>query len=191
MGEILDFSEPADFPKLAVEKIDTELGKFEGNRYGQAVKDFVASTLKNFCGQDPRFAEVVYRTKRTLSDCCASIMEGCGSHISDIDVYRGAVRFYFPNSDICFTMNIDLTGEPPTEEEMAREAPVKKAGNGKPAQQKTKKRENNGTSKGASPNPEKENTPAEKRQHAPAQRSARKPSGKAENNDDMIQLTLF
>ena len=42
-------------------------------------------------------------------------MKGCGNHIADIDVYRKAVQFYFPNSTIECVMTITLTGEEPDE----------------------------------------------------------------------------
>lgn len=110
----------------ATEKIDAELKDFKGDRYAEAVKKHVASTIKHFCEQNEAFAEVVFRTKRTLSDCCAEIMKGCGNCISDIDVYRGAVRNYFPNADIEFSMTIKINGDAPSEEEMNR-VPEKKA----------------------------------------------------------------
>ena len=109
-----------EYSRLAVEKIAAELKAFKGDRYGMAVKDHVASTITHFCEQNERFAEVVYKTKHTLSDCCAEIMKGCGQSISDIDVYRGAVRNYFPNADIDFHMTITLTGDAPTAEEIDR-----------------------------------------------------------------------
>ena len=115
------------YTKLAVDKIAAELKDFKGDRYGMAVKDHVASTITHFCEQNERFAEVVYKTKRTLSDCCAEIMKGCGQSISDIDVYRGAVRNYFPNADIDFHMTITLTGDAPTVEQMERVPEQKQA----------------------------------------------------------------
>ena len=120
MSNILNFAPSQKFSQLAVEKIAAELKDFKGDRYGMAVKNHVAATITHFCEQNERFAEVVYKTKRTLSDCCAEIMKGCGTSISDIDVYRGAVRNYFPNADIDFHMTITLTGEAPTAEEMDR-----------------------------------------------------------------------
>lgn len=110
----------------ATKKIDAELKDFKGDRYAEAVKKHVASTIKHFCEQNEAFAEVVFRTKRTLSDCCTEIMKGCGNSISDIDVYRGAVRNYFPNADIEFSMTIKINGDAPSEEEMNR-VPEKKA----------------------------------------------------------------
>lgn len=126
MSNILNFAPSQKFSQLAVEKIAAELKDFKGDKYGMAVKNHVAATITHFCEQNERFAEVVYKTKRTLSDCCAEIMKGCGTSISDIDVYRGAVRNYFPNADIDFHMTITLTGEAPTAEEMDR-VPEQKA----------------------------------------------------------------
>lgn len=118
MGNITEIHK--DYQALAKEKIAVELKSFTGGQKEKAVSEFVASTLTHFCEQNTSFAEVVYKTRRTLSDCCAKIMKGCGTHISDIDVYRGAVKSYFPNSDIRCIMEIEITGEAPSEEEMAK-----------------------------------------------------------------------
>lgn len=187
-----------DFSKLATDKIAKELSEFKGDRYGQAVKSFVASTLTNFCGQSQRFAQVVYETPATLSDCCAEIMKGCGSHISDIDVYRGAVRYYFPNAEIEFTLTIDASGDMPTPEEMA-----------KPKPQAFKEDDGNSTQPARRPQraakaaqAEKKNIAPQKKkpekqaQAVPEEKPARKPKmdSKAKNagqDDGLIQLSLF
>ncbi len=112
------------FPALvnqAVDKLGQEETSFSGGQKEQAIHKAVAATLKKFCEEDARFAQVVLKTRRTLSDCCGQIVKGVGSSISDLEVYRRAVQFYFPNSEIEFKMNILLTGEAPSEEEMARE----------------------------------------------------------------------
>lgn len=119
----MELIKPRKYGEMAAEKIAKELKEFKGDRYGDAVKNFVASTLTNFCEQNERFAQVVYETEATLSDCCSKIMRNCGNHISDIDVYRGAVRYYFPNAEVHFTMTIDASGEMPTPEEMAKPTP--------------------------------------------------------------------
>lgn len=190
-----------NFSQLAVEKIAAELKDFKGDRYGMAVKNHVASTLTHFCEQDERFAEVVYKTKRTLSDCCAAIMKGCGQSISDIDVYRGAVRHYFPNADIDFHMTISLKGEAPTEEEMSRVPEQKPAG--KPA----KKNEGKDTPKAekafkAAPAPSKP-APVEKAKKPEAPKPVPKPTADkseavpkkktkgAYEDPNVIQLALF
>lgn len=191
---------PRKYGELAEEKISRELKEFKGNNYGNAVKSFVASTLTNFCQQNERFAQVVYETEATLSDCCAKIMQKCGNHISDIDVYRGAVKYYFPNAEIEFTMTIDASGEAPTPEQMAKpeKKPQKAEGNsdqpaGAPAEKsKTAKRERKNASA-----PEKKK-PAEAPKTLPEDKPAPKPrketrrKAKTEAPDDgLIQLTLF
>ena len=117
--------EELKYSALAVKKIAAELESFKGGQKESAVSKFVASTLTHFCEQNERFAEVVYKTTRTLSDCCVEIMDGCGNAISDIDVYRGAVKSYFPNANISFKMDIQINGDAPDADELNRE-PKKK-----------------------------------------------------------------
>jgi len=109
-----------NFSILAAAKIATELASFRGGHKETTVSKFVASTLTHFCEESERFAEVVYKTPRTLSDCCAEIMNGCGNQVSDIDVYRGAVQSYFPNADIFFKMEIQINGDAPSDTELMR-----------------------------------------------------------------------
>ncbi len=142
MGEIITLPDKGYIQK-AVDKLAAELKAFKGDRYAMAVKDHVASILTHFCEEDAWFAEVVFKTKHTLSDCCSEIMKGCGNCVSDIDVYRGAVRNYFPNADIEFHMSFTITGDAPTEEEMNRrpkvETPKKKTAAKKPAREAPEK----------------------------------------------------
>ena len=191
------------FSQLAVEKIAAELKDFKGDRYGMAVKNHVAATITHFCEQNERFAEVVYKTRRTLSDCCAEIMKGCGQSISDIDVYRGAVRNYFPNADIDFHMTITLTGDAPTAEEMERvpeqkQAPKaeKKAPDKKPA--KEEKPAQAASAPPAATAPKKKTgaqTPVYRRPTPPpppkpAEQPKKKTKG-AYEDPNVIQLALF
>lgn len=212
MSNVLNFNQPKKYSQLAAEKIATELKNFKGDRYGMAVKNHVAATITHFCEQNERFAEVVYKTKRTLSDCCAEIMKGCGQSISDIDVYRGAVRNYFPNADIDFHMTITLTGEAPTAEEMERVAaqktepkaekktegkkPTTKAE--KPAQPAPAASAVQPTELSAANKPQKKTgaqTPEYRRPTPPpAPKSVEKPTKKvkgAYEDPNVIQLTLF
>lgn len=190
---------PKNYSELAAEKIANELKDFKGNQYGNAVKRFVAATLTNFCEQSERFARVVYETEATLSDCCAKIMKGCGHHISDIDVYRGAVRYYFPNAEIEFTMTIDASRDAPTPEEMAKpeKQPQKQGGNsdqpadapaGKPERAKRERKKAAAAPEKKKPAEPAKPTPEDK----PAPKPKRKPKHKVESPDDgMIQLSLF
>lgn len=191
---------PRKYSELAAEKIAKELTEFKGNNYGNAVKSFVASTLMNFCEQNERFARVVYETEATLSDCCAKIMQKCGNHISDIDVYRGAVKYYFPNAEIEFTMTIDASGDAPTPEQMAKpdKKLQKEEGNSdQPANVATEKPKAAKRERKKPAIPEKKK-PAEPPKAAledkPAPKPKREPRRKVKQeslDDDLIQLTLF
>lgn len=165
--DIQDHQEP-DYPALAAEKIAAELKDFSGGQKEKAISKFAAETVTHFCQESQQFAQVVYKTRRTLSDCCAEVMKGTGNYVSDIDVYRGIVRAYFPNADVKFLMNIEINGAAPSEEEMAK-APEKPAP--KPKALPKKK-------------------PAEKA--APAKPAPAKPAPKKKPAEpEMIQLTLF
>ena len=182
----LTLHQAPNFSQLAAEKIAAELKEFKGDRYGNAVKNHVASTITHFCEQNERFAEVVYKTKRTLSDCCAEIMKGCGQSISDIDVYRGAVRNYFPNADIDFHMTITLTGDAPTAEEMSRMPEQKPAPK---AERKTEVKKPAQTEKTAQPTPA---APAPtKPVTPPTMTQPQKKTKGAYEDTNVIQLTLF
>lgn len=99
------------YKEQAIEKLGNERKSFKsGDRKASAVKDAVADTLKTFCQQDEEFAQAVVQTDKTLSDCCTKIMKGTGNSISDLEVYKKAVNFYFPGADIKMTMEIDPIG---------------------------------------------------------------------------------
>lgn len=187
MEKVIDITSKQSYTQLAVDKIAEELKNFKGDRYGEAVKKHVASTITHFCEQEPRFAEVVYKTKRTLSDCCAEIMKGCGTSISDIDVYRGAVKNYFPNAEVVFTMTITIDGDAPSEEEMNRE--VRKPEPKQPAKAKQPKPEiPKITPAAAAPTPKKDAAAKQKREKSVKAAPKEKKEASA---PDVIQLTLF
>lgn len=196
MSNTLTLHPAPKFSQLAVEKIAAELKDFKGDRYGMAVKNHVAATITHFCEQNERFAEVVYKTKRTLSDCCAEIMKGCGTSISDIDVYRGAVRNYFPNADIDFHMTITLTGDAPTAEEMNRVTEQKPAPKAKEKAEGKKPAKAEKPVQAAPAPPAAPVTPKPKAEipkpaaPKPADKPKKKPKG-AFDDPNVIQLTLF
>jgi hypothetical protein len=113
---------------LAKEKINKEFENL-GNvgKKEQAVSSYVHNILSDACDQSQDFAEVILNFKRTLKDCLVSIMKGTGNAVSDIDVYRSAIQFYFPNSEISCTTTITLTGDAPDENIINKPSPVEKA----------------------------------------------------------------
>ena len=88
--------------KLAKE--DKE-GKFDHK--GKAVLPAVKTTLLDFATQEAEFAQAIVQGG-SLSDCISAVLKGVGGSISDLEVYKRAVAFYFPGADVRFSMEIDL-----------------------------------------------------------------------------------
>ena len=89
---------------LALKKIDEEARGFKGDKREQVMCKPVADALREFCRQQPEFAQAVYQSKKSFSDCMKHVAKGVGSSISDIEAYRRAVEFYFPGAQVEFQM---------------------------------------------------------------------------------------
>ena len=89
-------------------KEESKQGKYD--RYGNAVKASVLEALEDFIGQDEEFAQAIVEKDGSFEGCVAAVVKGCGSSISDIEVYRRAVGYYFPGATVRFKMEIDLIG---------------------------------------------------------------------------------
>jgi len=89
------------------EKIQNELSDIQkkGDQKTKAIATHVADKLIQFA-QNKTFGLKVQESVLTLTDCCKEILKGVSHHISDIEVYKRAAKFYFPSSDVEFTMNI-------------------------------------------------------------------------------------
>lgn len=171
----------ADIISQAVEKIKNETSEFNGGIKERVIHTYVGNTLIGFCEQDTRFAEVLLKTKRTISDCCKYCLEGVTQSISDIDVYRRAVQFYFPNSEISMNMTI-TTGDIPDEEYINKKSEQPEF------QNKSKK--------SASKTKENIKNTAETNKPAPAVKTkasskASSKKSKKKTEDRFIQLSLF
>lgn len=136
--KIVQLNFAGDYKKLAVEKLEAERKAMNpsGSSAVGIMYNEVANVLRNFCSQNDKFAEIVYKTKRTFNDCMNEVAKNHGHGISDIDAYRRAIQFYFPNSQIEFLMKMTLTGEEPDEKYINKETPKPKS---KPAAKPTKK----------------------------------------------------
>lgn len=95
----------------AAEKIRSELSGAKLSAKGKAVAPSVAEALATFCGQNAEFAQAVEQSGKTAAECVESAVKGCGSSISDIELYRKAVQFYFEGATVHFSMTIDLGDE--------------------------------------------------------------------------------
>lgn len=96
----------------AIDKLNEEYN--QGKKWSRAadiVKKSVRDTLIVFCQQNAEFAQAVVQTDKTLAECIEGTVKGCGSGISDLEVYRRAVSFYFSGATVQFIMTIDLGDE--------------------------------------------------------------------------------
>lgn len=160
-----------DWRAKAKEKLEAEDKMFKGGRAAASVQSYVLRALLNFADQEPRFAEVVCNTERTFSECCAAVVHNAGEVLSDLEAYRKAVQFYFPNAEISFSMNINLTGTPPTEEEMRAPATIKP--------------------ENATPNIPKPQEPEKEKPDRKKPKPEKKPAKKKEKQrEDSMQLSL-
>ena len=72
------------------------------------LKDKVLNALLYFIEQDNEFAQAIVQGG-SFADCMKAVKNKIkDDYISDNDTYREAARFYFPVSDILFTMTIKL-----------------------------------------------------------------------------------
>lgn len=95
----------------AARKLDTEFKTAKLDRYGKVVGKPVLDTLKDFCRQNEEFAQAVLQSDKTIQQCVEHTVKGVKQSISDIEVYRKAVEFYFPGAAVRFNMTIDLGDE--------------------------------------------------------------------------------
>lgn len=106
----------------AVKKLETEKGSGHYDRYAGAMKDAVFEALAGFCSQDAEFAQAVVQGG-TFADCMKAVAKNCGSAISDLEVFRRAVRFYFPGADVKFHMTVNLCADVEAEAAQQTSAP--------------------------------------------------------------------
>lgn len=91
--------------KLTTQKDEAQksLGQKE-----QVISSPVYNALCEFCRQEIEFSQAILQTDKTFVDCLKNCLKGSGNAISDIDVYKKAVSFYFDGADINFSMTINL-----------------------------------------------------------------------------------
>ena len=93
----------------AIEKIDKELATYKGDRYGNAMKDYIAGVLKEFSEQNEEFAQAIVQGGK-FEDCMKAVSGKVkGQSISDLDACKAAAEFYFPGSMVEFQMVIRMS----------------------------------------------------------------------------------
>ena len=100
------------YKKEAIEKIKAEAQALKKlSPQGNAVSKDVCNVLIMFCEQDDEFAQAIVQGKKKLKDCIESTVKGTRQSISDLEVYKRAVEFYFPGATVHMNLTIDLIGE--------------------------------------------------------------------------------
>jgi hypothetical protein len=89
------------------EKFIEDMKSAKLTKKGSAVSGAVTAALEDFCRQNHEFEQAVLQGG-SVADCIESTVKGSGSSISDLEVYRKAVEFYFPTAKVCMTMTLDL-----------------------------------------------------------------------------------
>ena len=130
--------------KSALDKLEEGAKEKITDRYGSVIKTYVHSALAGFCKQNESFAQAVINGG-TFAECIKYCTEGIGGNtgISDIDIYRRAVQFYFPGARVDFKIQIMTNGvqtiihEEPEREEVKTKTKTTKSEEIKPKTEET------------------------------------------------------
>lgn len=99
-----------ELQEKAIKKIEDGCRNYKGSKHGSVVVRPVADTLEQFCENNADFAAAVLGEDKHFADCIAAVTHGVGAAISDIEAYRRAVRYFFPDADVKFDIRIILPG---------------------------------------------------------------------------------
>ncbi len=108
----------------AIDKLNEGMNEKITDRYGNVIKSYVHNALAGFCRQNEAFAQAVLNGG-TLPECIKHCVQGLHENtgISDVDIYRRAVQFYFPGAQVDFHISIITEGA----ETRIHEEPERKA----------------------------------------------------------------
>lgn len=96
----------------AIERIKIEAEGLKNlSPHGNAVSKDVCNVLIMFCEQDEEFAQAIVQGGKKLKDCIESTVRGVRDSVSDLEVYKRAVEFYFTGATVHMNLTIDLIGE--------------------------------------------------------------------------------
>lgn len=110
---MIDFFEK-QWQDKAIEKTTAERKQVKGQKE-TAMANAVLDMLHEFCIQNSAFAKAVAEGG-SFADCMTAVAKGVGTHISDIDAYKKAVKFYLPGADVAVRMDIQTAARPIKEE---------------------------------------------------------------------------
>ncbi len=78
------------------------------------LQDYVIEALTDFCRQEPKIAEAIIKSDKSIYDCCKEITKDTKPerHISDFKAYGRALKFYMPEMDIECHMTVKVKDKP-------------------------------------------------------------------------------
>lgn len=94
------------------EKITLDLASAKLGEKELAIQNDTIKAVELFCEQHPEFRQAVEQGG-SFADCLKHCVSGSGSSISDLEVFKRAAQFYFPEADVHFHMQIILPGDTP------------------------------------------------------------------------------
>ncbi len=100
-----------DVQVRAIRKLrESDLAPLNNHKMMAYLAPYVVKALVSFCEQSSAFALAVVAEDRTLVKCMRSMkLPGRGlGYLSDFEVYRMAVLYFFEGADIEYQMNISL-----------------------------------------------------------------------------------
>ena len=92
--------------EVAVEQLESQAKHAKYSSHGSAMKDAVLEALRTFCRQSEAFAMKVIRGG-SFEECMNAVAKNVGSSISDLEAFRRAVKYYWPEAEVRFRMEIE------------------------------------------------------------------------------------
>ena len=89
----------------ASKKLDEEEKAFVGSGRAKMIFPHVVKTLRGFIEEDDRFAEVFANTVRTVSECCAAVVDKSGDVMAASTIIHVDGKKYMP--DTMYTIGRD------------------------------------------------------------------------------------
>lgn len=99
------------------DKLNREKKSVNTQDVATLIQNEIIGALVEFCRQDSKLAEAIIKSDKTVYDCCAEIVSDtkAAQYISDFTAFSRAVKFYLPEVQIKFNMEIIRAEDTATE----------------------------------------------------------------------------
>lgn len=86
---------------------ESKAGKYD--RHAEVMKTPVKNVLIDLCRQSENFARHIVEG-RSFEECMKKVAENVGSHISDLAAFDRAVKYYWPEAKVSYSIKIEDPG---------------------------------------------------------------------------------